>query len=169
MSRSSTLQTQTAVFEGESIMLAGYLRDIDEDAGWGIPWLRDIPCIGWLVGGKSTHKETVQRMFVMTPHIVDIDQETLARQQAKRLRDISEGEKMEDDAAASDDERKRRDLEREDARRRRQERDEAVYDRRKAEIHHGQELRKIDRERQRRYLSEEIKEWKARKRQEKKP
>ena len=55
MTRSSTLQTQTAVFEDESIMLAGYLRDIEEDAGWGIPYLRDIPWIGWIFGGKSTH------------------------------------------------------------------------------------------------------------------
>ena len=114
MSRSSTLQTQTAVFENESIMLAGYLRDIEEDAGWGIPWLRDIPWIGWLFGGKSTRKETVQRMFVMTPHIVDLDKEMLARLQATRLRDIREGEKMQDDAEVSDNERKRRDLERKD-------------------------------------------------------
>ena len=59
MTRTSTLQTQTAVFEDESIMLAGYLRDIEEDAGWGIPWLRDIPLIGWLFGGKSSRTETV--------------------------------------------------------------------------------------------------------------
>jgi hypothetical protein len=98
MTRASTLQTQTAVFENESIMLAGYLRDIEESAGWGIPYLRDIPWIGWLFGGASVRKETVQRMFVFTPHIVDLDAEMLARLQATRLRDITEEEKMEDDA-----------------------------------------------------------------------
>ena len=65
MKRASTLTTQTAVSVDESIMLAGYLRDIEEDAGWGIPYLRDIPWIGWIFGGKSTRKETVQRMFVL--------------------------------------------------------------------------------------------------------
>ncbi|MBR1836140.1 MAG: type III secretion system outer membrane ring subunit SctC, partial [Kiritimatiellae bacterium] len=94
MKRSSSLTTQTAVFDEESIMLAGYLRDIVEDGGWGIPFLRDIPVIGWLFGGKSSHKETVQRIFVVTPHIVDLDAESLARLQATRLRDISIGEEI---------------------------------------------------------------------------
>jgi type III secretion protein C len=89
MTRSSTLTTQTAVFMDESIMLAGYLRDIEEDAGWGIPYLRDIPWIGWIFGGKSSKKETVQRMFIITPHIVDLNQETLLRLQGTRLRDTT--------------------------------------------------------------------------------
>lgn len=89
MTRASTLTTQTTVFVDESILLAGYLRDIEEDAGWGIPYLRDIPWVGWLFGGKSTRKETVQRMFVITPHIVDIDRQMVARHQATLLRDLS--------------------------------------------------------------------------------
>ena len=160
MTRSSTLQTQTAVFESESILLAGYLRDIDEDAGWGIPWLRDIPWIGWLFGGKSTRKETVQRMFVMTPHIVDLDQEMLARLQATRLRDVVEGEKMQDDADVSDDERERRDLERKHERERRREKVEDALDRRKAELDHAKEMRQIDRKREKNRLEDDKREWK---------
>ena len=86
-------------------MLAGYLRDIEEDAGWGIPFLRDIPIIGWLFGGKSTRKETVQRVFVVTPHIVDLDQEMLYRLQATRLRDISIGEDIQRDTEEEEAER----------------------------------------------------------------
>ena len=106
MTRSSTLTTQTAVFEDQSIMLAGYLRDIEEDAGWGIPFLRDIPIIGWLFGGKSTRKETVQRIFILSPHTVDLDAEMLARLQATSLRDISVAKEVMDDADddADDDE-----------------------------------------------------------------
>ena len=159
MTRSSTLQTQTAVFEGESILLAGYLRDIDEDAGWGIPWLRDIPWIGWIFGGKSTRQETVQRMFVMTPHVVDLDQEMLARLQATRLRDITEGEKMQDDADASDDERKRRDLERKHNRERRREKNEDALDRREAELDHAKEMRQFDRKREKNRLDGDKREW----------
>lgn len=161
MTRASTLQTQTAVFEDESIMLAGYLRDIEETAGWGIPYLRDIPLIGWLFGGASTRKETVQRMFVISPRIVDLDQEMLARFQATRLRDITEFEQMQDDADASDEEKERRNLERKDARERRHEKMEDVLERRKAEIEHGREMRQFDRRRLKRKLSEDVKEWKA--------
>ena len=159
MKRASTLTTQTAVFEDESIMLAGYLRDIEEDAGWGIPYLRDIPWIGWIFGGKSTRKETVQRIFVLTPHIVDIDQETLARFQATRLRDVTEPELMEDDAEASDDEREERDLLRKDNRERRKEKHEDTLVRRKAEIEHGREMRQLDRRRERIRRENDIQDW----------
>ncbi len=104
MTRSSTLTTQTAVFMDESIMLAGYLRDIEEDAGWGIPYLRDIPWIGWIFGGKSSKKETVQRMFIITPHIVDLNQETLLRLQGTRLRDTTVADEVAKNLDEEDDE-----------------------------------------------------------------
>ena len=121
MTRTSRLLTQTAIFEDESILLAGYLRDIEENAGWGIPWLRDMPFIGWLFGGSSTRRETVQRMFVMTPRVVDLDAEMLARLQSTRLRDISEIEPLEDDAEKSDEAREQRTREREREKRMRRE------------------------------------------------
>ena len=160
MTRASSLQTQTAVFEGESIMLAGYLRDIEEDAGWGIPYLRDIPWIGWLFGGKSTKSETVQRMFILTPHVVDLDTEMLARLQATRLRDVTEAEELEDDAEESDNARRRRDLERKHRRERRNEQEADTLERREAELKHGKAMRQVDRERVRISLSEAIRLWK---------
>ena len=159
MTRSSRLQTQTAVYESESIMLAGYLRDIEEDAGWGIPYLRDIPWIGWLFGGKSTRNETVQRMFILTPHIVDLDGETLARLQAARLRDITEPEKIQDDAEASDEERERRDLERKSSEERRKENHEDFMKRRTAELGHDREMRQLDRRREDNYLKDDKLDW----------
>ena len=160
MTRSSVLQTQTAVFEDESIMLAGYLRDIEESGGWGIPYLRDIPWIGWIFGGASVRKETVQRMFVLSPHIVDLDAEMLARLQATRLRDVSEEEQIADDAERSDDERRERELERENRNDIRHEKHEDRYERRKAEIEHDKEMRGIEREKKRQTLVEDIKRWK---------
>ncbi|MBR1588328.1 MAG: type III secretion system outer membrane ring subunit SctC [Kiritimatiellae bacterium] len=159
MTRASTLQTQTAVFENESVMLAGYLRDIEESAGWGIPYLRDIPWIGWIFGGASTKKETVQRMFVFTPHIVDLDSEMLARLQATRLRDIVEEEKMGDDADDSDLERRQRDLERKHARARRREQADDRYKRRREELSHDYEMRQLERKRGKYLLDEDKHGW----------
>lgn len=160
MTRTSSLQTQTAVFEDESIMLAGYLRDIEESGGWGIPYLRDIPFIGWLFGGSSVKKETVQRMFILSPHIVDLDAEMLARLQATRLRDVSREETIADDAEEVDDERREREQERENSKRIRHEQHEDRYERRKAEIEHGNEMREIERERERRRLEDDKDKWK---------
>ena len=160
MTRASTLQTQTAVFENESVMLAGYLRDIEESAGWGIPYLRDIPWIGWIFGGASTKKETVQRMFVFTPHIVDLDEAMLARLQATRLRDVTEEEKLEDDADESDRERRQRDLERRHENARREEKADDRYKRRKEELNHDYEMRQFNRKRGKYRLDEDVHEWK---------
>lgn len=160
MTRSSTLQTQSAVFEDESIMLAGYLRDIEESGGWGIPYLRDIPWIGWLFGGTSVKQETVQRMFILSPHIVDLDAEMLARLQATRLRNVAEAEELEDDAEVSDAARRRRDLEREETNARRRERDDVAYERRAAEIDHARALRKIERAKTDEQLKADKRAWK---------
>ncbi len=160
MTRSSTLQTQTAVFEDESIVLAGYLRDIEESAGWGIPYLRDIPWIGWIFGGASTRKETVQRLFILTPHVIDIDVEMLARQQAARQRDVTLAEELEDNAEVIDEYRKKRDLEREHSNERRHEKWEDALERRSAELDHAKNVRQIERESASRVLEADIKRWK---------
>lgn len=159
MTRASTLQTQTSVFEGDSIMLAGYMRDIEENAGWGIPYLRDIPLIGWLFGGSSTRKETVQRMFVFTPYVIDLDAESLTSTQALRLRDIADEQNLETDIEESDLERKRRELEIEDTRDRRRVKAEDAYKRRYEELKHERNIRKIEHKRKMRTLSEDIEKW----------
>ncbi len=108
MTRQSTLETQVSVTVGESILLAGYLRDIKEEGGWGIPYLRDIPIIGWLFGGASYRNETVQRLFILTPQIVDADQADIVRVQATRQRDIAEPMALEQDSDADHVERRER-------------------------------------------------------------
>jgi len=149
MSRSSTLDTQTSVYEDDTIVLAGYLRDIEESAGWGIPLLRDLPLIGWLFGGHSSKTETVQRLFLISPRIVDADAEDLARIQAMRLRDIEEMEDLQEDAADLDEVRQLRDLDRQE---RRERREDALKDRlgeRKRELERAREERaRLRRERE---------------------
>lgn len=108
MTRQSTLQTQAAVPQDESLLLAGYFRDVRENVGWGIPWLRDIPWIGWLFGGLSVQKETVQRLFIITPHVIDLTQADVTRVQAARLRDIKHEETLARDSDADDEEREER-------------------------------------------------------------
>ena len=141
MSRSSTLETQTSVYEDDTIVLAGYLRDIEESAGWGIPLLRDLPLIGWLFGGHSSKTETVQRLFLISPHVVDADAEDLARIQAMRLRDIQVAEELQDDARDLDEVRQLRDLDRQERRERREDAlDERLKDR-KRELERAREER----------------------------
>lgn len=108
MTRESTLQTQASVPDNESLLLAGYFRDVRENVGWGIPWLRDIPWIGWLFGGLSVQKETVQRLFIITPHVIEVGQADIVRVQSARLRDIRHEETLARDSDADDEQREER-------------------------------------------------------------
>lgn len=158
LSRTSSVLTQTAVFEGECILLGGYMRDIEETVKWGIPFLRDIPFIGWIFGGVSKQTSTVQRMFILTPYIVELDTEDLPNVQATRQRDIHVEESLEDDKLEDDEVRKLRDLEREELHRESHERHADELERRKAELRLEREMREADRKEAKAEWKEELQE-----------
>ena len=152
MTRSSSLETQAAVLEGHSIMLAGYLRDIKESGGWGIPYLRDIPWIGWLFGGSSMRNETVQRMFILTPYVVDVTTNDVLSVQADRQRDIEREEVLEDEFDNDGVERKEREAQIEFRREMRQERAIERSER-------NESMRDLSREQRRKEMKEDRKIW----------
>jgi hypothetical protein len=134
------------------------MRDIEEKAGWGIPLLRDIPYIGWLFGGISKKKQTLQRMFILTPYIVELDTADLARIQATRQRDIHREEKLDEDKQEDDAVRELRDLEREERERIRREQTQDQLEKRKAELKLEREKRKADRKDKREEWQEDLQE-----------
>lgn len=163
LSHNSSVETQAAVYEGDCILLAGYLHDVEEKVGWGIPYLRDIPFIGWLFGGIGKKKETVQRMFILTPYLIDLDVADIARIQATQQRDITREETLEDDKKEDDAIRELRDLDRQD-------RDEAfklqykeMLEKRKAELKFEKEVRESEyndsRDEWRKGLKESREQW----------
>ena len=152
MTRTSSLETQAAVLEGHSIMLAGYLRDIKESGGWGIPYLRDIPWIGWLFGGVSMRDEIVQRMFILTPYVIDVTTNDVVGVQAVRQRDI-EREQILDEAFDKDGiVRKEREAQIDFRREARQERAEERHDRNEA-------VRDFNREKRKDAMNADRKNW----------
>ncbi|MBP3406615.1 MAG: type III secretion system outer membrane ring subunit SctC [Kiritimatiellae bacterium] len=152
MTRSSSLETQAAVLEGHSIMLAGYLRDIKESGGWGIPYLRDMPWIGWLFGGSSTRNETVQRMFILTPYVIDVTTNDVLSVQADRQRGIEREEVLEDEFDNDGIERKEREAQIEFRREMRQERAIERSER-------NESMRDLSREQRRKEMKEDRKNW----------
>lgn len=142
VTRTSTLDTQAALPEGEALLMAGYFRDIEEEAGWGIPYLRDIPFIGWLFGGASKTKTTVQRLFILTPRVITFTPAGgVVQGQAVRQRDLTGVEEIQDASAESDDERELRQLERDRLREIRREQIEDRLEVRKEEIKAEREVR----------------------------
>lgn len=161
MKSSTLLQTLAAVYEGDSILLAGYFRDIEEDGGWGIPYLRDIPWIGWLFGGASKVQETVQRLFILTPHVVQIGVPDDVARRTLRNRDLTDMDYLGEDIEKDDDVRRIRTQDFDERREIRHEETEKVIDRRKAEIERDARDREIERRKFDDALSRDKADWKA--------
>lgn len=153
--RTTTLETQASLPEGESLLLAGYFKDIDEESGWGIPYLRDIPFIGWIFGGHSTKKQTVQRLFILTPHVIDpfVDYasptQSVSTVQLLRQRDTTEAELMSDAADRDDMARKEREAAVEERRTIRHEQFDETYRRNEKERDFRKEQREVANEKSR--------------------
>ena len=167
MTRTSTLETQASLPENESLLLAGYFRDIEEEVGWGIPYLRDIPYIGWIFGGASRKKETVQRLFILTPHVINANEPDITTSMATRQRDIADVEGLQEALESKDDERKLREIDRKERREKREEAVDLKQDRREAEVEYSRRLRELERREADDVLKGDKKawetDWKARK------
>ncbi len=147
MTSESILETQALVPVGDSILLAGYLRDIKEEGGWGIPYLRDIPWIGWLFGGKSWRNETVQRLFVLTPRVIEAGAPGIVREQAARNRNIDEARMISHEGDLDHATRKEEEAQLEETVDIHEEKAEETYERNEAERDFRREQREDKRER----------------------
>ena len=160
MTRSTTLMTQAVMNEGESLVLAGYLRDVEGESTWGVPWLRDLPFIGWLFGGASDVKQTVQRFFILTPHVIEVAGPETASDQVVRHRDVTEADDFTEEADASDDRRRLRNQNRAERRKIAEERTEDRLRQRKIEIERDANDRSLERRKLHDDQKELRKQWK---------
>ena len=66
----SSVQTSFYVKDGETVAIAGLIRDTDKWGSAGIPFLSDIPFIGGLFGGKTTSTTRTELIILITPHVI---------------------------------------------------------------------------------------------------
>jgi type II secretory pathway component GspD/PulD (secretin) len=114
--------------------------------------LRDIPWIGWLFGGSSVRNETVQRMFILTPYIIDVTTNDVLSVQADRQRDVEREEVLEEELDKDGIERKEREAQIEFRREIRQDRAEERRSR-------NEEMRDLSREKRQKEMKEDRKTW----------
>ncbi len=58
------------VRDGEAVMIGGILSDIQHDNESKVPWLGDIPILGWAFKGAHTDGRKINLLIVLTPRIV---------------------------------------------------------------------------------------------------
>jgi type III secretion protein C len=73
----SSLTTQAMVKRDQSLLIGGLFLKVDKKQISGYPWLQRMPVLGYLFSVKGRMDDMVERIFVITPRIVEIDSKNL--------------------------------------------------------------------------------------------
>jgi len=67
---SRTAQTSVVVADSDTVVLGGLMRDATSETVSKIPFLGDIPLLGWLFRAKASRTQKTNLLIFLTPHIV---------------------------------------------------------------------------------------------------
>lgn len=83
--------TELIAPDNSTILLGGMIRNELKDSNTGIPFLKDIPGLGWLFRHTTTRNERSELLVLMTVNVLDSDnpQEDLIRRYKTSLEEIS--------------------------------------------------------------------------------
>lgn len=65
------------VKDGETVVIGGIMKDSSSNSDSGIPYLKDIPVLGWLFKKSSWQKDFEELVVFITPRIVEAGSENL--------------------------------------------------------------------------------------------
>lgn len=65
------IDTRFVTQNEQTIVIGGLMKQRTAENDDGIPWLMDLPLLGWLFSGKDTRKEKVELLVFITPRIVE--------------------------------------------------------------------------------------------------
>ncbi len=68
-------QTSLVIEDGQTIVIGGLMRSKVDTGRSGVPFLKDIPLLGYLFGGKSKDVTKVELIFLITPRIINTREE----------------------------------------------------------------------------------------------
>lgn len=85
--------TRAVIRNGQTAVIAGLIGSSDEDVERGIPFLKDIPILGWLFKSKSVVRNRTELAIFVTPYVVrsDADADALWQRIRQRINGASPG------------------------------------------------------------------------------
>ena len=72
--KQTRINTQAVVREGQSLLLGGYYVQYAAAGDSGVPVLKDVPVVGGLFGSENESTYTRERLLLITPRILDLDE-----------------------------------------------------------------------------------------------
>jgi len=80
-----SVTSRIVVQDGQTIGIAGLIRDSETRGNQGIPWLKDIPLLGALAGQQTNTRTRTELLVLITPHVIHDQRD--ARALTEDLRD----------------------------------------------------------------------------------
>jgi general secretion pathway protein D len=63
------VRTRVAVQDGQTVALAGLIRDNAQEGNSGIPYLKDVPVLGTLFSSQTGKRERTELLVLLTPRV----------------------------------------------------------------------------------------------------
>lgn len=82
---SRELSADVAVANGQTVILGGLVKNTRGGSKAGIPYLSNLPFIGWIFGTNSKTEKRTELLVFLTPYVLDSSDELM--EEAKRRRD----------------------------------------------------------------------------------
>jgi general secretion pathway protein D len=83
ISRNRYVKASVAVRSGETVVLAGQVRESNERGGEGVPLLKDIPILGLAFGSKTRSQQRTETLVFITPYVLESAEEMRAETQRR--------------------------------------------------------------------------------------
>ncbi|MGH7854494.1 MAG: hypothetical protein ACREP3_13705, partial [Candidatus Binatia bacterium] len=65
------------VRDGETVVIGGIMKDTSSNSDSGVPYLKDIPVLGWLFKKSSWQKDFEELVVFITPRVLAAGSENL--------------------------------------------------------------------------------------------
>jgi type II secretion system protein D len=84
--------TTAIVQDGHTLIIGGIIQESEEQNREGIPFLSDIPILGYLFGNTSNHVSRNELVLMVTPHVISNAEEAdeLTSEIRSRVRELNE-------------------------------------------------------------------------------
>jgi general secretion pathway protein D len=72
------VSSRVVVQDGQTVGLAGLIRDNATTNNQGIPWLKDVPLLGFLAGTQNNTRQRTELLILVTPHVMHDQRDALS-------------------------------------------------------------------------------------------
>ncbi len=82
--------THVIVQNGQTVVLGGLIQQTKSKVKSGVPFLKDIPVLGYLFGSTSLERKRTELMIAITPHVIrnQREAETVGREFRKKIDEL---------------------------------------------------------------------------------